>query len=37
LLDLPVAFLTDFFADLLDFFLLDDLERADDFAIIDFE
>jgi hypothetical protein len=38
LLDLPVAFLADFFVDLLDFFdLLEDLERADALAMSDFE
>jgi hypothetical protein len=38
LLDLPVAFLADFFVDLLDFFdLLDGLERADAFAMNDFK
>jgi hypothetical protein len=38
LLGLVVAFLADFFVDLLDFFdLLEDLERADALAMNDFE
>jgi len=37
LLDLLAVFLTDFFADLLDFLWLEDFERADAFAMIDFE
>ena len=38
LLDLLAAFLAGFFVDLLDFFdLLEDFERADALAMIDFE